>query len=546
MKVECWFCRKVIAVPAGNENCFDCPECDQYNGFTPDGDYNKPIPAQYREDLNPPSSRASLHQRSRGQAPSTSPLCHVCQTNHELKVQQLASFIPTHENNFEAEVEDYARYLEEAYRLCPTCNGLVQSDIRKQDADIGSKQLSQRLNQALASNKQVSSLQLSKGWTRGQMVVSLLRVIAILCAYSVHIAELAQILDSIDAAYQQRFGLLVKICHLLAIAQSRKMTMSLSGLVCTVVSSLVAGKYRLRYLDCLCPVLWILYLGSISAALRPSSLAFLKALPAVLPWMSTDAVPFLLSGLLLLSGISHALQMRVRTTKRMYRNRPVADQPHAPSLHESFEEEENLEPNVTVHEVPETRLTALSQSLQSENGEIKRILLDHDIGGLSLGPPGMTRPRNKDVWTAHTPPTSRPATPLMDERPPSREFRPIISPATFNPSGMNRSASQSSFVSAFNGAFTPNQPPWQEQRVTSSREQVTDSGRGSSRPIFEDDSSNSSLPLGSSALKLHSPSQSYGNHSLNQPGWTSFFLPCFFGFSLGINVAAGVYFMYGR
>lgn len=38
---------------------------------------------------------------------------------------------------------------------------------------------------------------------------------------------------------------------------------------------------------------------------------------------------------------------------------------------------------------------SLSQSLQSENGEIKRILLDQDISGLSLGPPALAKAKNK-------------------------------------------------------------------------------------------------------------------------------------------------------
>ena len=34
-------------MPYGNRNCWDCLHCEQYNGFTEDGDYNKAIPSQY-------------------------------------------------------------------------------------------------------------------------------------------------------------------------------------------------------------------------------------------------------------------------------------------------------------------------------------------------------------------------------------------------------------------------------------------------------------------------------------------------------------------
>lgn len=31
--VNCWFCNQDTVVPYGNRNCWDCPHCEQYNGF---------------------------------------------------------------------------------------------------------------------------------------------------------------------------------------------------------------------------------------------------------------------------------------------------------------------------------------------------------------------------------------------------------------------------------------------------------------------------------------------------------------------------------
>lgn len=31
--VNCWFCSQDTVVPYGNRNCWDCPHCEQYNGF---------------------------------------------------------------------------------------------------------------------------------------------------------------------------------------------------------------------------------------------------------------------------------------------------------------------------------------------------------------------------------------------------------------------------------------------------------------------------------------------------------------------------------
>lgn len=33
MTVNCWFCNQDTVVPYGNRNCWDCPNCEQYNGF---------------------------------------------------------------------------------------------------------------------------------------------------------------------------------------------------------------------------------------------------------------------------------------------------------------------------------------------------------------------------------------------------------------------------------------------------------------------------------------------------------------------------------
>eukprot|EP00057_Strongylocentrotus_purpuratus_P007446 XP_011661920.1 PREDICTED: transmembrane protein 201-like [Strongylocentrotus purpuratus] len=139
IKVECWFCQASTTVPVGNVNCFDCPECDQYNGFSKDGGYNKPIPAQYSEELNQTYSSPGPPRDDSESRPS--PLCDVCQTNQELKVQQLAAFVPSHEKNFDVDVKEYSDYLEEAYRLCPACNDNICSEVYRQDADIRSKLL---------------------------------------------------------------------------------------------------------------------------------------------------------------------------------------------------------------------------------------------------------------------------------------------------------------------------------------------------------------------------------------------------------------------
>lgn len=41
VNVNCWFCNQDTEVPYGNRNCWDCPYCEQYNGFQAVTSYSK-------------------------------------------------------------------------------------------------------------------------------------------------------------------------------------------------------------------------------------------------------------------------------------------------------------------------------------------------------------------------------------------------------------------------------------------------------------------------------------------------------------------------
>lgn len=46
--VNCWFCNGNFQIDFGAKNGWNCPGCQQYNGFDTDGGYNKEIPEQHR------------------------------------------------------------------------------------------------------------------------------------------------------------------------------------------------------------------------------------------------------------------------------------------------------------------------------------------------------------------------------------------------------------------------------------------------------------------------------------------------------------------
>ena len=108
IRVNCWFCDQNSIVPYGNRNCWDCPHCDQYNGFDADGNYNKAIPAQFSESLNSLKGSSISHEATLQQQTANSVVanqfCADCNRNQLIKIKQLAAFTPLHEETFDEEV----------------------------------------------------------------------------------------------------------------------------------------------------------------------------------------------------------------------------------------------------------------------------------------------------------------------------------------------------------------------------------------------------------------------------------------------------------
>lgn len=152
IKVNCWFCGKCVRVPFGNRNCWDCPSCEQYNGFTCDGDYNKSIPAQWSTELNHPipCEKQEFIQSSNG-------LCAACNEKQLLKMQQLAVFKPFIESNYNKEVNDYKEHLEKIYDLCYKCTLYVHQELERQDLALKLRHSQYMSNDSLFSSQTSSS-----------------------------------------------------------------------------------------------------------------------------------------------------------------------------------------------------------------------------------------------------------------------------------------------------------------------------------------------------------------------------------------------------
>ncbi|KAK3105663.1 hypothetical protein FSP39_002951 [Pinctada imbricata] len=128
LTVSCWFCGSSQAVPYNKQNSWVCVSCEQYNGFTEDGDYNKPIPAQY--DIHDHAHTACQRGEyiTRGDM-----LCQRCSNNQVLKVKQLANFVPLHNETYDSEIEAFRQHIEMVYRLCYSCQAVVDRELDKQD-----------------------------------------------------------------------------------------------------------------------------------------------------------------------------------------------------------------------------------------------------------------------------------------------------------------------------------------------------------------------------------------------------------------------------
>ncbi|KAL7017443.1 hypothetical protein ACKWTF_010382 [Chironomus riparius] len=149
VKVNCWFCNINLRVPYESWNSFTCPKCQQYNGFTDDGNYNKEITEQHYSKLN----TNAYCQKSNGDRLSYSNgFCEFCTRNQELKIHQLANFRPRCEDNYDEEIEEFRQKLEDSYQLCNHCQGHLNKTLNKiKTKFIGSKlsQLGSKLNKNL-------------------------------------------------------------------------------------------------------------------------------------------------------------------------------------------------------------------------------------------------------------------------------------------------------------------------------------------------------------------------------------------------------------
>ncbi|KAM4872448.1 transmembrane protein 201 [Thomomys bottae] len=344
MVVNCWFCNQDTLVPYGNRNCWDCPHCEQYNGFQENGDYNKPIPAQYMEHLNhvvssvpTPRDPAQPQQWVSSQVL----LCRRCSHHQTTKIKQLAAFSPREEGKYDEEIEVYRHHLEQMYKLCRPCQAAVEYYIKHQNRQLRALLLSHQFRRREADQAHMQSF--SSSAMKAPVQVILLRALAFLaCAFLLTItlygssnpftpgAALPPALppggngsampDNSTATeaegWRQLLGLLPehmadKLLEAWAFGQSHQMSIVVLGLLTCLLAMLLAGRIRLRRIDAFATCLWALLLGLHLAG---------QCLQAASPsWL--DTLKFSTTSLCCLVGFTAAVATKKATGPRRFRPR---------------------------------------------------------------------------------------------------------------------------------------------------------------------------------------------------------------------------------
>ncbi|XP_061910275.1 transmembrane protein 201 isoform X1 [Entelurus aequoreus] len=286
VKVNCWFCNQDTVVPYGNRNCWDCPNCDQYNGFQDNGDYNKPIPAQYTEDLNHGVSGSLPAQASPGKLQwvnSKMLLCRKCNHNQSTKIKLLSSFMPKDDGNYDEEIDAYKCHLEEHYKLCRPCQAAVDYYIKYQNRQLRTVLLSNQLKRTQDSLKGFIKGFFSSSCPLGVVLLRCLATLmcAFLLATSVYPSADQPAASSgklnlpkpsthnaSDSSNKSDGGLLellplalvdyAKILWLYG--QANQMVVVCVGVSTCLTGVLLAGPARLRRIDAVSSVLWFLVL----------------------------------------------------------------------------------------------------------------------------------------------------------------------------------------------------------------------------------------------------------------------------------------------
>lgn len=253
--VNCWFCNYNTKVPYLNGNSWICPKCEQYNGFTEDGDYNQEIPAQRFNKLNLSKDLSFCEKTAASYESLNNGLCSHCNRNQELKIQQIASFVPKLEENYDAEIKEYKQQLEQSYQLCRRCQKTLKRTLVKVKSTILGSKLKQLGSKCLKQlNANIRKLPITP--SKERQCLSTICFYTMLVFSVINLIEVAQSIDLSKTRLETLFspdvtrGILMVVSYIGAFKQT---TVNVVGYMLTEVNvgdffdssiEMVMGKFR--------------------------------------------------------------------------------------------------------------------------------------------------------------------------------------------------------------------------------------------------------------------------------------------------------------
>ncbi|KAJ8682828.1 hypothetical protein QAD02_018620 [Eretmocerus hayati] len=131
VRVNCWFCDSNAQIHRQSLNWWLCPQCEQYNGFSEDGDYRFEIPEQHELQKKGASNNKWYCQKSKVSTSKYS-LCRECNRREELKLSKLRELEDSADLNNDEQIARFERTFEKKYPLCSRCQNVVQRVLCKQ------------------------------------------------------------------------------------------------------------------------------------------------------------------------------------------------------------------------------------------------------------------------------------------------------------------------------------------------------------------------------------------------------------------------------
>ncbi|KAL7297841.1 hypothetical protein TKK_0008873 [Trichogramma kaykai] len=131
LKVNCWFCNNYSKIPRESLKWWLCSNCEQYNGFSSDGDYNYDISEQYALNGNVTTKSKNYCQRSKSYT-NHNRLCNKCNYKEELKLMKLRELEDSMVVYSDKKLAKFKEKFERDYPLCLSCQNIVQKVIYKQ------------------------------------------------------------------------------------------------------------------------------------------------------------------------------------------------------------------------------------------------------------------------------------------------------------------------------------------------------------------------------------------------------------------------------